>query len=217
MYVMRGMGQSAGQIAAIGQPVAVAAGAAPLAGAIGVGVPVAGAFIAAGIMAVSAVVSAIENSGCGESCIITSDWANAAEKALQQNIAAYFALPAPRSQSNQAAALSNFDRVWASLVAQCQGTNTTAGQRCITDRQAGACIWKQPASSVPAWGTPAAGECWNWFNGYRDPIANDPNVVEDSVAASAASAVSTLLPAGSSFLPLLAIAAGVFLVFKLAG
>jgi hypothetical protein len=31
------------------------------------------------------------------------------------------------------------------------------------------------------------GECWNWHNGYRDPIANDPNVVDDTLSTSSAS------------------------------
>lgn len=210
---MQGMGQTEQQIAAIGSPVAVAAGAAPLAGAIGVGVPVAGAFIAAGIMAASAIISAIENSGCGQSCIITSDWANAAEKALAQNIAAYFALPVPRSTSNREAGKSNFMRVWNALGSQCQGTNTTAGQRCITDRQDGACTWKALPPQYP--GEPGVGECWNWWNAYYWPIANDPNVVDDSVAASAESAVAAVT-GGSSLLPWLALAAGVFVAFHLA-
>jgi len=145
--------------------------------------------VGAGIAAVTAIVSAILNSGCGQSCIVTSNWANQAEQALQQNIAAYFALPTPRSQSAQAVALANFDNIWNSLVTACSKVAGGAGTNCIADRQSGACHWKQTVNS-PYPGEPAIGACWNWFLGYRDPIANDPNVVPDSVAADASSAGS---------------------------
>jgi hypothetical protein len=129
----------------------------------------------------------IANSGCGQTCIETSQWANQAAALLDQNIATYFAQPAPRSQSQQTAALANFDAIWARLVAMCSDPSTgDAGKRCISDREAGSCVWKQTADKVPPWGTPPAGACWNWHNGYRDPIANDPNVVADSQAVGAA-------------------------------
>jgi hypothetical protein len=44
--------------------------------------------------------------------------------------------------------------------------------------------------------------CWNWFNAYRDPIANDPNVVADSASSLVSGAVSEL-----SSLPTWALAA----------
>jgi hypothetical protein len=54
------------------------------------------------------------------------------------------------------------------------------------------------------------GECWNWFNGYRDPIANDPNVVADAVAPSVSGTVATLESdlgiSSSSAVPLLLVA-----------
>jgi hypothetical protein len=63
-----------------------------------------------------------------------------------------------------------------------------AGKRCISDRQAGSCAYHQTADKVPPWGTPAAGECWNWDSGYRRPIAEDPNVVDDSVLSTSTAA-----------------------------
>lgn len=143
-------------------------------------------FIGPAIAAVSLVVmELVKNSGCGQTCIETSEWANQAASALGQNIAAYFDQPAPRSASSQALALQNFDSVWARLSQMCSDPSTgNAGKRCISDRQAGSCKWTQPAAAVPPWGTPAAGACWNWFNGYRDPIANDPDVVADSALSS---------------------------------
>ncbi len=142
-------------------------------------VPVIGAAIAA-ITVIATIL--IQNSGCGQTCIETSQWANQAEQILEQNIQAYFSNPAPRTQSVQNAALANFLAVMTRLDQMCSDPSTgDAGKRCISDRQAGACTWKQSATSVllnyP--GEPQPGECFNWVNGYHDPIANDPDVVQD--------------------------------------
>jgi hypothetical protein len=161
-------------------------------------VPVIGAAIAAATIIITQI---IKNSGCGQTCIETSQWANQAEKALEQNIQAYFS-NSTRYASQQALALANFDAVWAQLVATCGQPGTgNAGVRCISDRQAGACTWKQTSSSplLAYPGEPQPGECWNWFSGYRDPIANDPSVQPDpplsasSVATSATDAAGNLL------------------------
>jgi hypothetical protein len=141
----------------------------------------------------------IRNSGCGQTCIVTSQWADQAEAMLKQNLAAYLALPVPRPASAQAVALANFDAVWKTLQQQCGQSGTgDAGKRCISDRQAGACKWRD-----------SAGACFNWFSGYRDPIANDADVVDDSAVAQLSSAVSSVLPGGSSasLVPLVLIAA----------
>lgn len=185
-----GMGQVTGpQAVAMGQSVAGAAlpiasatgGLAPIAAALGVSVPVVGAIIGAAILGAGYAINAIMNSGCGQTCIVSTSFANQANAALQQNIEAYFSIPVPRPMSSQTAALANFDALWQWLQQQCANPQLgDAGKRCITDRQSGACVWTQPASSVPPWGIPAAGACWNWFSGYRDPIANDTNVYDDS-------------------------------------
>jgi len=131
-------------------------------------------------------------SGCGNSCVLSSQYANQAESIFQQNITTYFSLSAPRDSAAQAAALRVFDSIWTDLVTQCSNPSLgTAGKNCISDRQSGACKWKATADS-PWPGGPAQGACWNWFNAYRDPIANDPNVVADSVSSIASSAVSEL-------------------------
>jgi hypothetical protein len=156
-----------------------------------------GAVIGAGIGLITTLVSAlIANSGCGVTCVETSSWANQAEPLLLQNVQAYFAQPAPRSLSSQQAALANFDSVWETLQQQCSQAGTgDAGQRCISDRQSGACTWKQSSTSpllaYTQYGEPATGSCWNWFSGYRDPIANDPDVTDDSSSALAMGAVDT--------------------------
>jgi len=163
---------AAASAAAIAASVALPASAVPIVGPI-----IAGVALAVGLI--------IKNSGCGITCVETSQLANQAAVLLGQNIAGYFALPAPRTEIQQAAALANFDAVWAQLRNVCGQAGTgNAGVRCISDRQSGACTWKQTADKVPPWGTPAAGECWNWFNGYRDPIADDA-VVPDTVVSAA--------------------------------
>lgn len=117
-------------------------------------------------------VSLIKNSGCGQTCIQTSEWANQAADALQKNLDAYRALPTPRTKAQQGVALANFDAIWARLTQLCGDPQWgDAGKRCISDRQQGACKWKND------------GVCWNWFTGYRDPIANDTDVVDDATGA----------------------------------
>ena len=175
------IGQS---VAGSGVAIASATGSlAPIAAALGVSVPVLGAIVGAAILGAGYAIQAIMNSGCGQTCIVSTNFANQANAALQQNIAAYFALPVPRPKSSQTAAVANFDMLWNWLQQPQQCGNPAlgdAGKRCISDRQAGACTWHQAANTVPPWGTPPAGACWNWFNGYRDPIANDTNVYDDS-------------------------------------
>jgi hypothetical protein len=78
-----------------------------------------------------------------------------------------------------------------------------AGQNCITDRERGACKYQTSGCALstgtpPVWGCGANGsgnQCWNWFIGYRDPIANDtPN---PNPAPSLSNAVQSLF-SGSS-------------------
>jgi hypothetical protein len=198
----RGMGDSsstASTVGAVGSATSAAVTAALVAAHLTSAVPIVGPAIAAATIAVALI---IKNSGCGQTCIETSQWANQASTALDQNISAYFGVPAPRTQSQQAAALANFDAIWARLAQLCGDPSTgNAGKRCISDRQAGACTWK---ALPPAWpGEPAAGACWNWFNAYRDPIAND-TVVPDPVssvegaASSLASDISAALTGGAT-------------------
>lgn len=115
--------------------------------------------------------------GCGNTCIAATEFANQAEQILRQNLNTYMSLPTPRYASQQTAALNIFDQTWAALISvQACGNPAlgSAGKNCITDRQAGSCKYKD-----------ANGNCWNWFVGYRDPIANDTNIQADT-------AVSTL-------------------------
>ena len=40
------------------------------------------------------------------------------------------------------------------------------------------------------------GQCWNWFTGYRDPIANDPQVTLNTASGVLPAAITTVLPSG---------------------
>lgn len=157
-------------------------------------VPVIGAAIVGVTMLA---VMLIKNSGCGQTCVVTSQWANQAADALQKNLDAYRAT-VPHTKATQGVALANFDAIWAALEQQCGQPGTgDAGKRCISDRQRGACTWKDN------------GQCWDWFIAYRDPIANDPNVVDDSLSATSVSeTLDSLFSSGggsTSLLPILLI------------
>lgn len=179
-----------------------------------VAVPVAGAIIAG----IAIGIEAILHSGCGQTCIETSQWANQAAPLLQQNVDAYFAIKAPRPRSVQQSALANFDNVWNRLVQLCSQPGLgDAGKNCIGDRQSGACKWK--ASGPPQYpGQPAQGACWNWFNGYRDPIANDTQTYDDSVTGAMTAAGGGIASAVGGTSPLLwigaAVLAALFLVSR---
>lgn len=205
--ILQGGQQSAAQIAST---------AAVLTGTI-LGGPLGGAI--AGVIAQIGVAIANAFSGCGQTCVQATTIANQVEPILQQNLDAYMSAPIHYA-SLQAGALNNFTGAWNALQQACSSPSlAAAGQRCITDRQAGACTWKaspggwnQDASGTwtyTNWGAAGSGSaCWNWFVGYHDPIANDPTVVPDpSPVASALSSLtsgtvfglpisSLLLPAG---------------------
>jgi hypothetical protein len=197
-----------GSIAAAGGNVLGLTGAALTAA-----IPIVGAALAAATLVVQYLVA---NSGCGVTCVETSSWANQAAAALQKVLDAYFALPAPRTQTQQALAIANFNTIWQQLEAACGQPGTgNAGVRCISDRQAGACTWKQKYAPVYP-GEPNIGECWNWFNGYLGPIQADRVVPDPTLSSSvgaAAGSVGTALDSvfvpsvagGTSWLPLLLI------------
>ncbi len=176
---------------------------------LGLALPVVGTAISA-IVAVGIAVANMFK-GCGQTCVAATNIANQADALMVQNVTAYTSSPI-RYASMQAAALNTFDTTWAALQQACSNPQLqAAGQRCITDRQRGACHWKASPGGWNAdgtftpWGPAGSGSaCWDWFTGMRDPIANDPFVQPDPVpgAASTASASSTAGAAsspGSSF------------------
>ena len=137
--------------------------------------------------------------GCGQTCIQATQYADQAGTALSQLLAQYMAQPV-HYRSAQVAALSYFDQVWSWLTQSCSNPQLgAAGRRCITDRQAGSTAyrvapfgWTQQNGQwvyVPAGANGSGNVPWNWFAGIRDPIANDPTVVEDPAGSSILSAV----------------------------
>ena len=98
--------------------------------------------------------------------VATTQIVNKVEPLLQQNLQGY--LSGPRTVSSQQQALANFDAGWQFILDNCGIAEMgNPGKACISDRQAGACTWRE------------AGECWDWFKGYRDLIANDSQVKPD--------------------------------------
>lgn len=107
-------------------------------------------------------------SGCGQTCVTATQYANKVSELGQQNLNLYMAIPTPRPKSLQLEALANFDSIWNALVSQCGNPALgTAGQRCISERQRGG--------------------KYDYFSYYRDPIANDTNVYDDTAAAASTS------------------------------
>lgn len=147
-------------------------------------------------------------SGCGQTCVLSSQYANQASALLDKNIGAYFGVSPPRPLAVQEVALANFDTIWNDLEQQCSNPQLgSAGQNCISERQEGACHWNASPPEYP--GEPAAGACWNWFNAYRDPIANDPDVQTTAEAAAASATSSSGTSTSSDYTPLLLAAAAV--------
>lgn len=213
-YVLTGMGDAATAsrnvqvIGSAGAGVATgllasltSGGATAFLGITAAAVPVIGAGLMAAVMLTQYLVA---NSGCGQTCIVTSEWANKAAAALQQVMDEYFALPAPRTQAQKAVAVAAFHAIWEQLVAACGQPGTgDAGKRCISDRQAGACTWKQKYAPVYP-GQPDIGECWNWWNGYLGPIQADPVVLDpvDAFTTSVSGSIDSMLSGGLSSIPL---------------
>lgn len=184
---------------------------------LGLALPVVGTAIAA-IVAVGIAVANMFK-GCGQTCVAASNIANQADALMTQNVNAYTS-SSVRYVSMQQAALNTFDTTWAALQQACGNPQlASAGQRCITDRQRGACTWKASQGGWNAdgtfthWGAAGSGDvCWNWFVGMRDPIANDPFVQPDPTSSTASTVVDGIsnssLPASTSDMgPLLVVAA----------
>lgn len=192
-----GLGQSASQLASsgisVGTAVASIAGFGAIAGPIGA---IAGTLIGIFTQVFS---------GCGQTCVLSSNEANQVQTALQNNLAAWNA--SQKTQTEQTAALANFDYAWSQLQQVCGNPSMgSAGQRCLSERERGGVShWcctaprctansgpydscSVPSSSSCNGGPPCCTGC-DYFKVYRDPIANDPAVIPDQHA---------LLPPGST-------------------
>ena len=155
-------------------------------------------------------------SGCGQTCMEASNYANQVEStALKPNLEAYLAAPVHYA-SLQAAALNNFQTAWNALEQACGSgalASTKAGQSCISDRDQGSCAyktspggWQQDASGNWSYVYPGANgsgtACWNWWVGYHDTIANDPTVVPDPTSTDNLASEWLGLSLGNRFIPL---------------
>jgi len=113
--------------------------------------------------------------GCGQTCVQATQYANQTETLWQQNLETYMNAPVHYA-SLQAAALNNFDTIANALYTACSNPALgSAGQRCISERL-------------------VRGSVWDAYAHFRDPIANDPNVVPDPspVTQAGASVLSAL-------------------------
>ena len=130
--------------------------------------------------------------------IQSSNDANQIEPVLQNNLANWLSIPTnQRYASVQAAALQVFDSAWAQYTQAVQADLSKAPDS-ISDRAEGSCAYHTAQCAgwngntyTPNGPNQSTGCCWNWFVGYRDPIANDPNVQPDSAASTSASSVSS--------------------------
>ena len=118
--------------------------------------------------------------------IYATNIVNAVEPYMKQNLAAWQG--STKTRSEQQVCLANFDYLWQRVVSSCQGNYGSAGVACVADRQRGG--------------------KWDWFAYYRDPIANDPNVVDDPGALSSAFQSAT----GISLSPMLLLGGGLILL-----
>lgn len=180
------------QVSAMAGPIGAA-----IAGLIGVGIGIANLF-----------------KGCGQTCVAATNIANQLETYWQQNLDHYMQAPVHYA-SMQAAALNNFDTGWNALYKACSDPALgAAGQRCISERQrGGASPWCCNSPTSVNVGNGMCTGC-DAFADFRDPIANDPNVVPDPVAATASGSGTS--GSGSSVfsfpLPLFLIGGGVLAV-----
>lgn len=208
---LRGLGQSPSSTQVVQQVGGIASGAvgaipgvgASVGSILGISATAAIPIVGAVIAGVTIGIVALMNSGCGQTCIQTSSYANQVTNLMSQNLHGYLALPAPRTYAQQQAALANFDAMWNWLQQVCgQPSMGNAGVRCIQNQQPGSCPlkvssfgWQQNADGSWTYhenGPSGSGtNCWNYFLGFRDPIANDPTVTSGPDLVTAAGGTST--------------------------
>lgn len=131
--------------------------------------------------------------------INASNYANEIGDQMQQNLAAWLAIPTDqRYASVQAVYVNNFNTLWAAYVQDVQ-PDLAKAPNSISDRQAGSCAYHTAECAgwngytyVPNMPNQSTGCCWNYFVGFLDPIANDPNVQPDPVGSAVGGAVASL-------------------------
>ncbi len=105
---------------------------------------------------------------------------------LKPNLLAWQSMPASqKTVSVQAASLALVDHALSQVQQGCSNPALgTAGQRCISERlvRGGTAPWCPNAGNTGC----------DWYALYRDPIANDPNVIPDPVGGSTGSTSSAI-------------------------
>ncbi len=182
----RGMGSEGSNVgAAVGTTIMASA---PLAGPAAPVVVVVGALVALG----STIAGAIHvGEGCGPTCVQATELVNQIEPVMLANVKAYQA-----NNYDQATGLNNYNQLWTTVLQGCGAIPGAAGANCVSDRQAGACKWKD-----------ANGECWNWDIGYKQPL-----LVSNGVENVGGSSVTSLFSD-----PMLLVGAGLLLVGLMVG
>lgn len=167
--------------AAIGSVAKVASTS--IASALGMGaamIPLIGAGVAALTFAVPMILNQFR--GCGQTCTAATRIVDQAGEALELNLRAY--MEGPHTVTSQRVALDTFDQIWAAVANACSNPALgDAGRRCISERQRGGHV-------------PGVTREGSWFEWYRDPIANDPNVKPDPVDPSSLQGIGTNFLAG---------------------
>lgn len=103
--------------------------------------------------------------------VAASKFVDEIEQYMQSNLSAWES--SNKTKADQQQALSNFDQLWNKVVETLsQSQFGEPGQRGVHDR--------------------ARGGKWDWFNYYRDPIANDPDVKENPTIVSSLSSYQGL-------------------------
>jgi hypothetical protein len=126
--------------------------------------------------------------GCGATCIQATNVVNQAEPALLANLQQYEA-----GEVSQEQAQAVYNNVWQGILASCAAIPGSAGQKCVTDRQEGACTWKA-TGTPPTPYSPADGQCWNWYNAYYVPLtypAMNPAPASTDITGAVGSAVTS--------------------------
>jgi hypothetical protein len=165
--------------------------------------------------------------GCGVTCTQATAIVNQAEPAFVANVMQYEA-----GQITQQQAIDTYNNLWSAMAVACHAIPGTAGQTCLSDRQQGACTWKQTADgdTLGLPGVPDVGECWNWYLGYYVPLTYPPvNALVGSVGAQTAGGSSSSstgsvatsstgsVATGLSSSTLLLVGAGVLALFAFGG
>ncbi len=137
--------------------------------------------------------------GCGQTCVLATQYADQAGNGFDQILSLYYAQPV-RTVSMQQAALQAVQQITSWLQQACSNpTLGAAGQRCISERLTPT---GSPPGCVTGYGAPmtagdpgyASGQGCNVYTYYINRIAGDTAVVPDSAVVASSSAAIAAAP-----------------------